>query len=230
MIGPTGRSGRRAPISSACENSSSSKSTVSGGISASVARPDLEQLAHLAARVDHLEHELRHADAEERGLRARRERLASSFFPDPGGPISSSPRRRERAPVLVDVGFVMRAGVGQHLVLRLLEPADLLAVDRRRRHELGTSARAAASSRTLRSQRFCARSIWIWASSIQVEGREPPPGRPIRRRSPRPDARAAAAILRALRASASPSSRGLGHGPFKAATRVRIPLGTPPLC
>src|SRR5262245_14974465 len=27
----------------------------------------------------------------------------------------------------------------------------------------------------------------------------------------------------------SPSSRGLGRGPFKAKTRVRIPLGTPPL-
>ena len=27
--------------------------------------------------------------------------------------------------------------------------------------------------------------------------------------------------------SKSPSSRGLGHRPFKAATRVRIPLGTP---
>ena len=29
--------------------------------------------------------------------------------------------------------------------------------------------------------------------------------------------------------NASPSSRGLGRGPFKAKTRVRIPLGTPPL-
>ena len=27
----------------------------------------------------------------------------------------------------------------------------------------------------------------------------------------------------------SPSSRGLGRGPFKAKTRVRIPVGTPPL-
>ena len=35
MIGPTGRSGRRSPISWACENSSSSKNTVRGGISAS---------------------------------------------------------------------------------------------------------------------------------------------------------------------------------------------------
>ena len=37
MIGPIGRSVRRSPISLACENSSSSKNTVSGGISASVA-------------------------------------------------------------------------------------------------------------------------------------------------------------------------------------------------
>ena len=36
MIGPTGRSARRAPISWAWENSSSSKNTVSGGISARV--------------------------------------------------------------------------------------------------------------------------------------------------------------------------------------------------
>jgi hypothetical protein len=32
---------------------------------------------------------------------------------------------------------------------------------------------------------------------------------------------------RRLRARTSPSSRGLGHRPFTAATRVRIPLGTP---
>ena len=32
-------------------------------------------------------------------------------------------------------------------------------------------------------------------------------------------------LLRAPRAIASPSSRGLGHGPFKAVTRVRIPYG-----
>ena len=34
---------------------------------------------------------------------------------------------------------------------------------------------------------------------------------------------------RAVHTRASPSSRGLGRGPFKAKTRVRIPLGTPHL-
>ncbi len=33
--------------------------------------------------------------------------------------------------------------------------------------------------------------------------------------------------MRRLRGRTSPSSRGLGHRPFTAATRVRIPLGTP---
>ena len=35
------------------------------------------------------------------------------------------------------------------------------------------------------------------------------------------------AILKLTATSTSPSSRGLGYGPFKAKTRVRIPLGTP---
>jgi hypothetical protein len=35
---------------------------------------------------------------------------------------------------------------------------------------------------------------------------------------------------RVPRTRTSPSSRGLGHRPFTAATRVRIPLGTPPDC
>src|SRR5438128_10056159 len=33
--------------------------------------------------------------------------------------------------------------------------------------------------------------------------------------------------MRRYRSRTSPSSRGLGHRPFTAATRVRIPLGTP---
>ena len=34
-------------------------------------------------------------------------------------------------------------------------------------------------------------------------------------------------LISASLAQTSPSSRGLGHRPFTAATRVRIPLGTP---
>lgn len=34
-------------------------------------------------------------------------------------------------------------------------------------------------------------------------------------------------VVSAFTGQTSPSSRGLGHHPFKVATRVRIPLGTP---
>ena len=78
MIGPTGRSVRRAPISAAWENSSSSKKTVSGGISASVLAQSVEQLAHLPAEVHHLDRELRHAHVQEARPRARRERLGEA--------------------------------------------------------------------------------------------------------------------------------------------------------
>ena len=92
MIGPTGRSARRAPISWAWENSSSSKNTVSGGISTRVRRPGLEQLAHLAAEVHHLDREPRHAHVEERRARPRRQRLRQQLLPDPGRPDQQQPR------------------------------------------------------------------------------------------------------------------------------------------
>src|SRR5690349_18295824 len=47
----------------------------------------------------------------------------------------------------------------------------------------------------------------------------------IRERLEPPDTVVSSVVL----TRTSPSSRGLGRGPFKAKTRVRIPLGTPPL-
>ena len=55
--------------------------------------------------------------------------------------------------------------------------------------------------------------------------------RPIRRICPQPPRRVICAPCRSAagtgQATASPSSRGLGHRPFTAVTRVRISLGTP---